>query len=71
MREGLVHFIGFRGEEFWSAVRVFGRPDFYHRTWDARAAMGGERGPDDVLVFARGTADDPPRPQAFDDSAVF
>ena len=23
-----VHFVGFRGDEFTSAVRVFGKPDF-------------------------------------------
>jgi hypothetical protein len=32
-----VHFVGFRGEEFNSAVRVFGQPDFVHRHWDVRA----------------------------------
>lgn len=72
MREGLaVHFIGFRGEEYWSAVRIFGRPDFFHRVWDARAKMGGERASGDVLVFARGTVEDDPHPMAFNDSAVF
>jgi len=27
----LVHFVGFRGEEYRSAVRVFGLPDVIHR----------------------------------------
>ena len=44
-----VHFIGFRGEEYWSAVRVFGSPDFIHLTHDPR--MYGDVGEDDVLVF--------------------
>ncbi len=66
-----VHFIGFRGEEYWSAVRIWGEPDFYHRVWDARAKFGGEVDEGDVLIFARGTADDPPHPMAFNDSAVF
>ena len=33
----MIHFVGFRGEEFRSAVRVWGRPDFIHRGWDLRA----------------------------------
>jgi hypothetical protein len=32
-----VHFVGFRGDEYHSAVRVFGLPDFVHRVWDGRA----------------------------------
>lgn len=71
MRQGLVHFIGFRGEEYWSAVRIFGRPDFFHRVWDERAKHGGETATGDVLVFAKGSADDVPHPMAFNDSAVF
>jgi len=45
-----VHFIGFRGEEFWSAVRVFGYPDFIHKWHDHR--MYGDVGDGDTLVFA-------------------
>ena len=45
-----VHFIGFRGEEYWSAVRVWGHPDFVHRWHDHR--MSGDVAEDDVLVFA-------------------
>lgn len=33
----IVHFIGFRGDEYWSAVRAFGRPHFIHRWLDQRA----------------------------------
>lgn len=44
-----VHFIGFRGEEYWNAVKVFGIPDFIHLIHDHR--MYGDVGPDDVLVF--------------------
>lgn len=44
-----VHFIGFRGEEYWSAVKVFGPPDFVHMTHDNR--MYGDVGEYDVLVF--------------------
>ena len=45
-----IHFIGFRGEEYWNAVKVFGPPDFIHLIHDRR--MYGDVGPDDILVFA-------------------
>ena len=67
-----VHFIGFDPSDTmkWQrAVAIFGPPDFVHRFWDARAAFGGERAPQDVLVFAKGTCADRPRAYAFDDSA--
>ena len=43
------HFIGFRGDEYFRAVRVFGLPDFIHLTHDHR--MYGDVGSDDKLVF--------------------
>jgi hypothetical protein len=46
-----VHFVGFRGEEFWSAVKVWGRPDFIHKWHDQR--MRGDVCEHDTLVFAR------------------
>lgn len=63
------HFVGFRGEEFWSAVKVWGRPDFFHRHWDAR--VPGDVAPGDTVVFAKGTDQDPFVKFTFDDSAVF
>lgn len=53
-----LHFVGFRGEEFWSAVRIWGRPDFIHRKWDQRARR--EIGPGDTIIFATGSEADPP-----------
>ena len=47
-----VHFVGFRGEEYWSAVKVWGRPGMVHRVWDRRARR--DIGPGDVIVFATG-----------------
>ena len=47
-----VHFVGFKGEEWWSAVRVWGVPDFVHRWADKRFWFGGELCPGDVVVFA-------------------
>jgi hypothetical protein len=65
-----VHFVGFKDDRFWNAVKVFGYPDFIHRKWDARAKFGGERGPDDVFVFAfDGDENSPIDPYTFNDSA--
>jgi len=60
-----VHFVAFRGEEYWSAVKVWGRPDFIHRRWDLRARR--EIADEDILVFAQGTANDPPAVKSGDD----
>lgn len=66
-----VHFVGFRGDEYVTAVRVFGKPDFFHRVWDVRAQHEVDQ--NDVVVFARAkdwASVNEPRQQAFDDSAV-
>lgn len=47
-----IHFVGFRDDRYWNAVRVFGRPHFIHRWWDKRARR--EIAPEDVIVFAEG-----------------
>ncbi|MFG1429355.1 hypothetical protein [Roseixanthobacter glucoisosaccharinicivorans] len=52
-----VHFVGFRGEEYWSAVKVFGRPGFIHRAWDRRARR--EIADEDTIVFATGDQHQP------------
>lgn len=64
-----LHFIGFRGDEYPRAVRIFGRPDFIHRYWDYRAL--GDIAPGDTVVFAKGTERDQPNIHAFNDSEVF
>lgn len=61
-----VHFVGFRGEEYWSAVRVFGLPDVYHRVWDQRAQR--EIGEHDTVIFAKYGPDWRPSPYNYDDS---
>ena len=51
-----IHFIGFKpgSQDWWNAVKIFGKPDFVHRKWDERAAYGGEIDPvNDILVFSR------------------
>ncbi|GEM_PF-2886962 len=47
-----LHFVGFRGEEFWSAVKIWGQPHFIHIGWDRRAAQ--DMAPGDLVVFAKG-----------------
>ncbi len=64
----VTHFVGFRGDEFWSAVRVFGYPQFFHRWWDVRAWQ--EVAPGDTVVFATGDEHQKMNPFVFDDSAV-
>lgn len=61
-----VHFVGFRDEEYWSAVKVWGLPDFYHRGWDRRA-MRDVVPFWDTVVFAKGDPDRP-SPYSYDDS---
>lgn len=58
MTKTCVHFVGFRDDRYWNAVRIFGRPDFVHPRWDCRAAR--EIAPNDTIVFAIGTAADEP-----------
>lgn len=50
-----LHFVGFRGDEYVSACRCFGTPDFIHRSPDLRFYRGGELAPHDTVVFANGT----------------
>lgn len=52
-----VHFVWFRGDEYWSAVKVWGPPDFIHIGWDTRARREICEG--DTVVFARGDHDQP------------
>jgi hypothetical protein len=46
-----VHFVGFRDDAYTRAVRVFGKPDFVHRSLDLRALT--DIAPGDTVVFAR------------------
>lgn len=62
----MLHFIGFRGDEFHRACRVFGRPDFVHVYLDHRAIA--EIMPGDRVVFANGAENKPINPHAFNDS---
>jgi len=52
-----VHYVGFRGDEFVRARRIFGGPVFIHRRWDRRAQR--DVGPGDVVIFATGDETQP------------
>lgn len=52
-----IHFVGFRDDRYWSAVRVWGHPDFIHYAWDRRAQRDIAEG--DTVVFAKGEHDQP------------
>lgn len=64
-----LHFVGFKDDRVWNAIRIFGKPDFWHRIWDHRAKV--EIADGDVAVFANGTIDDEPRKFTHDDSQLF
>lgn len=67
----VTHFVGFKGEEYHAAVRVWGQPDVVHRWADARFWHGGEVDFDhDVIVFAN-QEDQNTYEYSFNDSAVF
>jgi hypothetical protein len=52
----MLHFVGFRGEEYVSAVKVFGKPDFYHKVFDRRSQEDFDP-KIDTMVFAKGSED--------------
>lgn len=47
-----LHFVGFRGEEYWSAVRIWGRPYSLYIGWD-RYVMHAII-PEDTVIFTKG-----------------
>lgn len=53
-----LHFVGFRGDEYHRARRIFGEPDFIHLRWDRRAKREIDFDRDTVL-FATGPHDQP------------
>jgi hypothetical protein len=64
------HFVRFESlhdQRFQNAVQAFGPPDFLHRRWDQRARR--EIADGDVVVFAKGDADQPVAPFNANDEA--
>ncbi len=66
---GAYHFVGFKDDRWWNAMRAFGRPDYIHRFWDRRAV--DEVAVGDVVVFAEGDEMQEVKEFAYDDSAFF
>ena len=59
MTTRLVHFVGFRDDRYWNAVRVWGVPDMVHEAWDRYAA--DDTGHDATVIFAEGEGNQKPR----------
>lgn len=55
----LVHFVGFRDDRYWNAVKVWGVPDYVHIVWDCYASH--DMAPGDTVVFAKGEWPQPKR----------
>lgn len=67
--KGLLHFVGFKDDRVFSALKVFGPPDFWHRHWDRRAQDEIAEG--DVAIFADGDESCALNPHAYNDSNNF
>jgi hypothetical protein len=65
----IIHFVRFKDDRYLIAVKTFGKPDFIHRHWDARAVAEVMEG--DVVIFASGDEHQAVTPFAYDDSAFF
>ncbi len=63
------HFVGFKDDRVWNALRIFGRPDFWHRIYDQRAVAEIVEG--DTVLFAKGDETQSVREFTHDDSAMF
>jgi hypothetical protein len=61
----VVHFVGFKDDRYWSAVKAFGPPHYIHRGWDLRARRELDDG--DLVVFADGPHDQEPRVKSYND----
>lgn len=61
----IVHFIGFKDDRYWNAVKTFGLPHYIHRGWDLRARRELSEG--DLVIFADGPHDQEPRIKSYDD----
>lgn len=60
MVKPITHFVGFRGDEYMRACRIWGKPHYIHHTWDRRAQRDIADG--DTVVFAKGDSDQPVGP---------
>jgi hypothetical protein len=51
MTHACVHFVGFRGDEFCRAQKVWGYPDFIHK-WHDHRMYGDIDIENDIIIFA-------------------
>lgn len=63
--QNCAHFVWFRGDEYSSAIKVWGEPDFIHYGWDKRARR--EIADGDTIIFAKGGHEQMFRERNFDD----
>jgi hypothetical protein len=61
----LTHFVGFRDDRYWNAIKVWGKPVFIHRGWDMRALR--DIADCDAVIFADGPHDQKPRVKSYND----
>ena len=64
-----IHYVNFKDSAYYSAVKIWGHPDFVHRVWDYRAVC--EVVPGDVVIYASGDDQQIPSKYSYDDSAHF
>ena len=64
----ILHFVGFCGEEYRRATKIFGLPDMIHRFLDSHAIAEFAKG--DTVVYANGAEDKFTR-YSFNDSEHF
>lgn len=67
--QNALHFVGFKNDRVANAIGIFGRPDFWHRVWDARALAEMAEG--DTAVFADGDETQRVREFTWNDSERF
>lgn len=68
-QETSLHFVGFKGDEYLRAIKVFGKPDQVHRYNDPR--FRAEFSPGDIAVYANGSEGKVHFPYSFNDSEHF
>ncbi|PCJ68255.1 MAG: hypothetical protein COA62_15950 [Rhodobiaceae bacterium] len=65
----MIHFVGFKNDRYWNAIRVWGQPDFVHRRWDHRAISDIEDA--DTVIFADGNEHQRLARYSYNDSEFF
>lgn len=64
-----LHFIGFKGDEYNRAIKIWGQPDFVHRHNDNRSKQ--DIIPEDTVIYANGEENRNRGIYSFNDSEHF